>query len=83
MLMSVVLVFTLAFTYRYASRLGSATQNRQVDTVKLVGRHFRMTQSKEPFLRKARVTFYMKKFQCQKLISVMEAEHGLNLNKGQ
>ena len=38
---------------------------------------------KELLLRKARETIYMQKFQSIKLITVMEVEHGLNLDKGQ
>ena len=37
----------------------------------------------EPFLRKARESFYIKLFNSQKMLPVTEIEHGLNLDKGQ
>ena len=67
--------------------------------MKPVGRHFRLPghephsdlvmipiekiSDKEPFLRKARESFYMNLFSTQKKGSVFEIEHGLNLDKGQ
>ena len=89
-----------SFTHRLASHLGSATQPSQADTVKPVGRHFRLpghhphgdckmvpiekvSSKGEPFIRKARETFYIKLFETQKLLPVTDIEHGLNLDKGQ
>ena len=79
--------------------MGSATQPSQADTVKPIGRHFRepghdphnhlvmlpveKIQSKDPFIRKAREAFYIKKFNTLKKKDVSEIEHGLNLNRGQ
>ena len=90
---------TSSFTHRLASHLGSATQPCQSDTVKPVGQHFRLPghhphgdlkmlpiekiKSSEPFLRKARESFYIKLFETQKLLPVTEIEHGLNIDKGQ
>ena len=88
-----------SFTHRFSTHLGSATQPCQVDTVKPVGRHFRLPghdphgdlvmlpiekiSDKEPFLRKAREAYYINLFSTQKKQSVFEIEHGLNLDKGQ
>ena len=88
-----------SFTHRFSTHLGSATQPGQVDTTKPVGRHFRLPghdphsnlvmlpiekiNDKEPFLRKARESFYIQMFATQKKLSVAEIEHGLNLDKGQ
>ena len=88
-----------SFTHRFATHMGSATQPGQSDTAKPVGRHFRMPghephenlvmlpieriSDKEPFLRQARESYYIKKFKTQKILSVSEIEHGLNLAKGQ
>ena len=89
---------TSSFTHRFATHMGSATQQSQEDTSKPVGRHFRLPghephsdlvmlpiekSGKDPFLRKARESFYIKKFQSLKLKSVSDIEHGLNLDKGQ
>jgi hypothetical protein len=38
---------------------------------------------KEPFLGKARESYYIKLFSTQKKLSVFEIEHGLNIDKGQ
>ena len=35
--------------------------------------------SKDPFVRKARESYYIKKFECLKLVSSNEIQHGLNL----
>ena len=37
----------------------------------------------DPFIRKAREAFYIKKFNTQKRLPVSEIEHGLNLDRGQ
>ena len=39
--------------------------------------------NKEPFLREARESYYIKKFKTLKRMEVIEIEHGLNLDKGQ
>ena len=88
-----------SFTHRFAGHLGSTTQPCQEDTTKPVGRHFRLPGhepncdlvmlpiekigDKEPFLRKARESYYIKLFSAQKKLSVFDIEHGLNLKKGQ
>lgn len=88
-----------SFTHRYASHLGSAIQPCQEDTAKPVGRHFReaghdphnhlvmipieKVVDSDPFIRKARETFYIKKFSTQKRLPVSEIEHGLNLDREQ
>ena len=88
-----------SFTHRYATHLGSATQASQEDTVKPVGRHFRgaghephsnlvmlpieKIRDKDPFIRKARESFYITKFNTQKRLPVSEIEHGLNIDRGQ
>ena len=87
------------FTSRLGQHLGSATQACQVDTVKPVGRHFRLpghqahsdlvmlpievVSSKDPFLLRARETFNISKFKTEKRLGVSEWEHGLNLDQGQ
>ena len=76
-----------------------ATQPCQVDTVKPVGRHFRLpghqanrdlvmlpievVSAKDPFLLRARETYNIKKFKTEKRFGVSDIEHGLNLNHGQ
>ena len=85
---------TSSFTHRFATHMGSATQQSLEDTSKPVGRHFRLPghepysdlamlpiekSGKDPFLRKARESYYIKKFQSVILKSVIE--HGLNLDK--
>ena len=88
-----------SFTHRFSKHLGSSMQPCQEDTVKPVGRHFRLPghdphsdlvmlpiekiSDKEPFLRKAREAFYIKLLSTQKKQSIFEIEHGLNLDKGQ
>ena len=88
-----------SFTHRFSTHLGSASQPCQEDTTKPLGRHFRLPghephgdltmipiekiSDKEPFLRKARESFYIKLFNTQKKLSVFDIEHGLNLDKGQ
>ena len=78
--------------------MGSATQPSQEETNKPVGRHFRLPghqphtdmvmiplekiSDREPFLRKAREAFYIKKFASLSVTSE-DIEHGLNLDKGQ
>ena len=64
-----------------------------------MGRHFRLPghephgdlvmlpiekiSDSEPFLRKARESYYIKLLSTQKKQSVFDIEHGLNLDKGQ
>ena len=88
-----------SFSHRFASHLGSAMQPSQIDTTKPVGRHFRLPghdphgdmvmlpieriSDEEPFVRKARESFYIKLLNTKKLLPVTEIEHGLNLDKGQ
>ena len=88
-----------SFTHRLARHVGSAVQPCQVDTVKPVGRHFRLPghrahcdmvmlpieliSAKDPFLLKARETFNITKFVTEKRQGVTEIEHGLNLDEGQ
>ena len=88
-----------SFTHRLAGHVGSALQQCQDDTVKPVGRHFRLQghdirrdlfflpiekiNKNEPFLRKARESYYIKKFKSVKSKSVWDIEHGLNLDRGQ
>ena len=86
-----------SFTHRMAGHLGTATNRSQVDTVKPVGVHFRLPGHKpdahmlmipiekipDPFIRKAREAFYIKKFASLKRLPVIEIEHGLNMSRGQ
>ena len=88
-----------SFTTRLGQHLESATQPCQVDTVKPVGRHFRLPghkpirdlvmlpieiiSAKDPFLLRARETFNISKFKTEKRLGVTEFEHGLNLDQGQ
>ena len=88
-----------SFTHRFASHLASAMQPCHSETTKPVGRHFRLPGHEahgdmvllpiekigddEPFLRKARESYYIKLFNSQKMLPVTEIEHGLNLDKGQ
>ena len=90
---------TSSFTHRFSTQLGSAMQPSQAETVKPVGRHFRLPghephsdiqmipiekiNNKEPFLREARESYYIKKFNSLKRMEVLDIEHGLNLDKGQ
>ena len=91
--------YTSSFTHRLAQHVGSATQDCQVDTVKPVGRHFRLpghkayrdlvmlpievVSSRDPFLLKARETYNIMKFSALKGRGICEFEHGLNLDEGQ
>ena len=88
-----------SFTHRLSTHIGSAIQPSQAETIKPVGRHFRMPghlvnshifclpieniSDDESFLRKARESFFIKKFKALKHLSINEIEHGLNLNRGQ
>ena len=90
------MVKTLPSLTGLSTHLGSATQ---VDTVKPVGRHLRLPghdphsdlvmlpiekiSDKEPFLRKARESYYINLLNTQKKLSVLDIEHGLNLDRGQ
>ena len=80
---------------RCAQHLGTATQPCHVDTNKPVGRHFRLPGhdphrdfkflpiekivSKDPFVRKARESMWIRKCQTIKISEVSDIEHGLNL----
>ena len=88
-----------SFTHRLAGHLGTASQPSQVETVKPVGRHFRLpghqphcdmvmlpievVSARVPFLLRARETYNIKKFKTEKRKGVLDIEHGLNLDKGQ
>ena len=87
-----------SFTHRLGEHLGTATQAAQVDTVKTVGRHFRLPGHNphrdmimlpiervrgDLFLRKAREKFNIRKFNTEKRLGICEVEHGLNLDGGQ
>ena len=88
-----------SFTHRLGQHLGSATQPCQVDTVKPVGRHFRLpghrangdlvmlpielVSARDPFLLRARETFNINKFKTEKRRGILDIEHGLNLDPGQ
>ena len=88
-----------SFTHRLSGHLGTATQKCHEDTLKTIGRHFRLAghcvetdlrmlpieivSSPNPFLLRARESFYIEKFQTEKRFSVNELEHGLNLDRGQ
>ena len=76
------------------TQMGSATQTCQADTVKPGGKHFRSAghephnmviipiekvSDKEPFLRKARESYYIKEFFRLKRLPVSEIGHGLLL----
>ena len=79
--------------------MGSATNPSQADTIKPVWCHFRLqghetnrdmvmlpvelVQGGDIFLRRARETFNISKLKTEKSLSVMEIEHGLNLDSGQ
>ena len=93
----------MSFTHRLSGHLGTATQKCHEDTLKTIGRHFRLPghcvetdlrmlpmmlpieiiSSRNPFLLRARESFYIEKFQTEKRFSVNELEHGLNLDRGQ
>ena len=88
-----------SFTHRVGGHLGTATRNSQADTVKPVGRHFRLpghdphrdlvmlpieiVSSRDPFLLRARESYNIWKFQTEKRMGVQDIEHGLNLDAGQ
>ena len=78
--------------------MATVTEQCHSDTMKPVGRHFRLPGHKpsemkmlpiekvlelNPFVRKARESLYIKKFRTLKYKSVYDVEHGLNLDKGQ
>ena len=88
-----------SFTHRLGEHVGSATQPCQADTVKPVGRHFRLPgheahrdlymlpieviSSRDVFLLRAHETFNILKFKSEKRLSVSDIEHGLKLDPGQ
>jgi hypothetical protein len=87
-----------SFTHRFAQHLGTATQPGQADTVKPVGRHFRLPGHEAQrdmvmlplelvrggvFERKARERMYIERFDSEKRMSVFDIEHGMNLDQGQ
>ena len=87
-----------SFTSRLGQHLGTATQPCHADTVKPVGRHFRLPghrahrdlvmipieaiSGKDPFLLRARENFNIIKFKSEKVRGVDDIEHGLNLDEG-
>ena len=87
------------FTIRLGQHVGTATQPCQADTVKPVGRHFRLpghqahcdlvmlpieiVSARDPFLLRSRETLNILKFKTEKRLGVFELEHGLNLDQGQ
>ena len=90
---------TSSFTHRLAGHLGTAIHNSQADTVKSVGRHFRLpgheahrdlvmlpielVSARDPFLLRAREAYNIGKFQTEKRMGICDIEHGLNLDRGQ
>ena len=88
-----------SFTRRLGEHGGSATEPCQADTVKPVGRHFRLPghkahrdlymfpieviSTRDIFLLRACETFNFIKFRYEKRLSVGDIEHGLNLDPGQ
>ena len=86
-----------SFAHRFIGHLCSATQRSQEDTVKPVGRHFRLPghqphtdiqfipieKISDPFTRKARESFYIKTLKSLKKFDLSDVEHGLNLSRGQ
>ena len=88
-----------SFTHRLGGHLGTATQNCHTDTVKPVGRHFRLpghdphrdlvmipieiVSARDPFLLRARESYNIGKFDTEKKMGVLDIEHGLNLDAGQ
>jgi len=88
-----------SFTHRLGGHLDTATQNSQADTVKTVGRHFRLpghvpdrdlvmlpieiVSPSDPFLLRARESYNIWKFQAEKRMGIVDIEHGLNLDPGQ
>ena len=79
--------------------MGTAIQNSQADTLKTVGRHFRLpghephrdlvvlpieiVSPRDPFLLRARESYNIRKFQTEKRMGILDIEHGLNLDAGQ
>ena len=90
---------TSSFTHRRGGHLGTATQACHTDTVKSVGRHFRLpghdphrdlvmipieiVSARDPFLLRARESYNIWKFRTEKGMGVLDIEHGLNLDPGQ
>ena len=86
-------------TGRMDGHLGTATQNSQADTLKTVGRHFRLpgheahrdlvmlpieiVSPKDHFLLRARESYNIWMFQTEKRMGIRDIEHGLNLEPGQ
>ena len=83
----------------HQNHLGTATQACQENTVKPVGRHFRLpghdphrdlvmlpieiVSPHDPFLLRSRERFNIWKFETEKRMGVQDIEHGLNLDPGQ
>ena len=80
--------------WRCARHIGSITNPSQSNTTLPVGSHFRLPghshsdlsflpiekiQSKDPFVRKVRESFYIKQYSSLKHSSLTTIEHGLNL----
>ena len=80
-----------SFTHRLGGHMGTAVQNSQADTVKPVGKHFRLPVMlpieivipRDPFLLRARESYNIWKFQTEKRMGICDIEHGLNLDAGQ
>ena len=86
-----------SFTHRLGGHMGTAVQNSQADTVKPVGKHFRLPGHephlvmlpieivipRDPFLLRARESYNIWKFQTEKRMGICDIEHGLNLDAGQ
>ena len=87
---------TSSFSHRLSSHLASATNPSQEETTKPVGCHFRLPghctnrdlvmlpleKILDPYVRKAREAFLIKKFQSLKRLTVEDIEHGLNISPG-
>ena len=85
-----------SFTHRVGSHLGTATQNSQANTMKTMGRHFRLpgrepyrdlvmppieiVSPRDPFLLRTRENYNIWKFQTEKRMGILDIEHGLTLN---
>ena len=80
--------------WRCSRHLGTVTNPSQVDTITPVGSHFRLPghdqshlnfapiekiQSKDPFVRKVRESFYIQQYESLKHEDITVIEHGLNL----
>ena len=86
-----------SFTHRLGKHLGTTTNTSQSQTETPVGRHFRLSghnpssdlvllpieKISDPFIRKARESYYIKKFCSLKKRDISDIEHGLNLSTGQ